>query len=97
MIFAALRGAVFVLSHPLDALAVYYGLGLLAAVLPVVYFVVAPSLGGATLFQVLLALAIGQVFLAAKLSIRVALYGGQMALYESADRSRSAIRSLGHE
>ena len=86
MVLAALRGLLFVLSHPAKAFGLYYGLGILAIVLLGLYAFVAPGAGQSTMTGVVLAFAIGQAYLVAKLVVRLAFYGGQLSLYEGVTR-----------
>ena len=81
MFLAMLRGAGFVLSHPLAVLGVYGSLALISGVLLVLYYLIAPDSGQSTAAGVALAFLLGQLFLASKLVLRVALLGGQTALY----------------
>lgn len=90
MVLAALRGLLFVLSHPLKAFGLYYGLGILSIVLLGLYSLVAPGAGQSTMTGVVLAFVIGQAYLVAKLVVRLAFYGGQLALYEGVARAEES-------
>lgn len=90
MLLAALRGFRFVFSHPGTTMGVYYGFGILGIVLLGLYAFVAPGAGQSTVTGVVLAFLIGQAYLIAKLMLRLAFYGGQMAVYEGVMTSSQA-------
>jgi hypothetical protein len=80
---AALDALRFVRRHPLQTLGLYFVLGLLGLGLLAAYRSVAPGAGQSTLPGVLLAFLGGQLFLVAKLILRLTFYGAQMALYQA--------------
>jgi hypothetical protein len=83
MLLAAVRGFVFVATHPARTLGLYYGFLLLSGLLLVVYAIVAPGVGQQTYETVIQAFAWGQLFLLLKLFLRLSLLGGQTALYQT--------------
>ena len=90
MVLAALRGFVFVLSHPAKTFGLYYGLGILAIVLLGLYSLAAPGAGQSTMTGVVLAFVIGQAYLVAKLVVRLSFYGGQLAMYQGVARAEES-------
>jgi hypothetical protein len=80
---AALDGLRFVRQHPIQTLSLYLFLVLVGAGLLAAYRSLAPGAGQATLAGVVLAFLGAQLFLVAKLILRLAFYGGQMALYQA--------------
>lgn len=90
MLFAAVRGLGFVVSHPRRALGFYFGMGIVGVVLLAIYAWVAPGAGQSTTTGILLAFLMGQLFLAVKLGLRLAFFGGQMAIYNAASRPAEA-------
>jgi len=77
----ALRGIGFVLAHPVRTAGVYLGIALGSLVLLAAYWVVAPGLGGGHWITVLWAFLLAQLYLVAKLTVRVAFFAGQTDLY----------------
>lgn len=88
MLLAALKGFGFVLANLGRTMTLYYGLGFVGLVLLGVYALVAPGAGQMALPSVLFAFLIGQLYLVAKLVLRLTFYAGQMSLYESAGLGR---------
>ena len=86
MLLAALRGIRFVLSNPAKTLGFYYSLGIVGVLLLGLYTFVAPGAAQSTVTGVVLAFLIGQAYLVAKLMLRLAFYGGELAIYEDAAR-----------
>jgi hypothetical protein len=87
MLLAALRGFGFVFSNPAKTFGLYYGLGILGVVLLGLYAFSAPGAAQTTVTAVVLAFIIGQAYLIAKLVLRLAFYGGQLAIYEAAGQA----------
>ena len=87
MLLAALRGIRFVLSNPVKTLGFYYALGILGVLLLGFYAFVAPGAAQSTPTSVVLGFLIGQAYLVAKLMLRLAFYGGELAIYEGALRA----------
>ena len=87
MLLAALRGIRFVLSNPAKTLGFYYSLGIVGVLLLGLYAFVAPGAAQSTVTGVVLAFLIGQAYLVAKLMLRLAFYGGELAIYEDAARA----------
>jgi hypothetical protein len=81
MLLAALRGVGFVLRHPLRTCGLYYGLAFAAAVLLALYAWLGPGIGQSSLLTVLIAFAAGQLYLLARISMRLVLLGAQTELY----------------
>ena len=82
MLLAALAGFRFVLRSPVKTFGLYLLLAAVGAVLVAVYAGVAPGAGQSTPLTIGLAFAVGQVYLLARLALRLAFYGGQMTLYD---------------
>ena len=80
--------------HPGKTFGLYYGLGVLAIVLLGLYSLVAPGAGQSTMTGVVLAFVIGQAYLVAKLVVRLAFYGGQLALYEGVTRAEASASEV---
>lgn len=87
MLLAALRGVRFVLSNPGKTLGFYYTLGIVGLLLLALYAFVAPGAAQSTTTSVALAFIIGQAYLVAKLMLRLAFYGGELAIYQDALRA----------
>lgn len=86
MVLATLKGFGFALSNLGRTMTLYYGLGVGGLVMLFVYYTVAPGAGQSTLLGVVFALAVGQLYLVAKLVLRLAFYSGQMALFDAITR-----------
>ncbi len=74
----------FVVSRPVKTLGVVLGFGALGALLFALYLWLAPGAGQSSLFAVALAFLFSQLYLVARLAVRLGLLGGQMSLYRSA-------------
>jgi len=83
MILAAIKGFRLVLGNFGRTTLLYYGLGSFGLVLLGAYYLVAPGPGQASVPNVVFAFVVGQVYLVAKLVLRLTFYAGQMELYES--------------
>jgi hypothetical protein len=83
MLVAALRGFGFVLSFPGRSFGLYYGLIALSGVMLVIYGLIAPGAGQSNLFTIAVAFMIGQIYLVAKLVVRLTLYAGQTQLFKA--------------
>jgi hypothetical protein len=83
MLLAALRGFGFVLSFPGKTIGLYYGLVAVGAIMLALYSVVAPGAGQSNYATIFLAFVIGQLFLIAKLIMRLTLYGAQTSLFKA--------------
>lgn len=73
----------FVIRHPFKTVGVTFGFGVIGAVLFGLYLWLAPGAGQSTLASVALAFLFSQLYLTARLTVRVGLLGGQMSLYRS--------------
>jgi hypothetical protein len=81
-VLSSLRaGVATVLGRPLSTAGVYVGFGILAVGLTAIYLAVAPGVGPASLPGILLAFVLAQVYLVARLFLRVGLLGGQLSFY----------------
>jgi len=80
-------GIAMVLGRPLATAGVYLGFGILAVLLMALYLAVAPGVGPASLPGILLAFVLAQIYLIARLLLRVGLLGGQLGLYREAAAS----------
>jgi len=83
MLLAALRGVGFVFSFPGKAFGLYYGLIAVSGVTLVIYTLIAPGAGQSNLFTIVVAFLIGQIYLVAKLVVRLTLYAGQTHLFKA--------------
>jgi hypothetical protein len=83
MLFAALRGVGFVFSFPGKAFALYYGLIAVSGMVLIIYTLIAPGAGQSNLFSIVFAFLIGQIYLVAKLVVRLTLYAGQTHLFKA--------------
>ena len=83
MLLASLRGFGFVLSHPGRTLGLYLALLLVSAAMLAGYAWIAPGAGQSTTTGVLAAFAIGQLYLLARVGMRVALLGGEVDLFQT--------------
>ncbi len=81
-VWQALR---FVLRRPFKTLGLLLWFGLIAAVLFELYVWLAPGAGQSTLFTVAAAFLFSQLYLAARLGLRLGLLAGQMNLYRALD------------
>ncbi len=75
---------------PLRTLGVNPGFGLLTALLLALYATAAPGVGQSTLPTVVLAFLFSQLYLVARLTLRLGLLGGQMHLYRALARDTGA-------
>ena len=80
---ALLRAARFVAGHPAQAVGLYLALSLLALLLIALYALLAPGPGQSTVVSIGLAFLAGQLFLVARLALRLTFFGAQMRLYEA--------------
>ena len=83
MVLASLKGIGFVLSHMGRTMSLYYGLGIVGLVMLFMYHMIAPGAGQSTMLGVGAAFAVGQMYLLAKLVLRLTFYSGQMALFDA--------------
>lgn len=81
MIVATLTGFGFVLSNLGRTLTLYYGLGVIGIALLFLYSSIAPGVSQATTVSIAFAFLVGQVYLVAKIALRLTFYASQMALY----------------
>ena len=84
MLLTALEGARIFLSRPLRTVALYGMLGLVSAVLLLLYGWIAPVAGPSSLGGVAMAFLAAQAYLMLKLALRLSLLGGLVALHPSA-------------
>jgi hypothetical protein len=83
-LLAALRGARFVLRRPLRTFGLMLLVAAIGAGLLLLYSVASPGVGQASWTAVLVAFLVSQLFLFARLGLRVALLAAELELYESA-------------
>lgn len=83
MVLASLKGFGFVLSNFGRAAMLYYGLGACGLVLLFLYYTIAPGPDQSSMLGVLAAFALGQMYLIAKLVLRLTFYAGQMELFDA--------------
>jgi hypothetical protein len=87
---ALLRAARFVAGHPGKAIGLYLGLALITLTVIASYASVAPGPDQSTALGIALAFLVGQLFLLARLALRLTFFSAQMRLYESS-RSGGAV------
>ncbi len=87
-LLACLRGARFVLAHPGSALGLYLLLTAVSLLLVWLYSLVAPGPGQSGATTILLAFLVGQIYLIARLGLKLWFLAGQTALFQSAERRR---------
>jgi hypothetical protein len=85
-LLACLRGARFVLAHPGSALGLYLLLAAVSLLLVWLYSLVAPGPGQSGVATILLAFLVGQIYLIARLGLKLWFLAGQTALFQSAER-----------
>ncbi len=85
-LLACLRGARFVLAHPGSALGLYLLLAAVSLLLVWLYSLVAPGPGQSGTTTILLAFLVGQIYLIARLGLKLWFLAGQTALFQSAER-----------
>ena len=85
-LLALLRGARFVLAHPGSALGLYLLLTAVGLLLVWLYRLVAPGPGQSGTITILLAFLVGQIYLIARLGLKLWFLAGQTALFQSAER-----------
>jgi len=88
MVFAALRGIAFVVTHPVKTIGLYGGFLLLSASMLGVYALLAPGIAQQSWKSVAWATAWGQLFLLGKMYVRLSLLAGQVTLYQSVQAIR---------
>ena len=75
------RGLRFVFRHPVSVLALAVMVGLCVIGLVALRTVLAPGVGEATALGIALVFLLGQLFVAARLALRLTLVGAELALY----------------
>jgi hypothetical protein len=83
MLVAALRGVGFVFSFPGKTFGLFYGLIMVSGAMLIVYSLIAPGAGQSNWITVVLAFLVGQMYLIAKLLVRLTLYAGQTQLFKA--------------
>ena len=83
-LFALLRGVRFVAGRPLATFGVVALVGLAGCLVIWLYSLVAPGVGQASWTAVIAAFVVGQLFLIARLGLRLTLLGAELDLYERA-------------
>jgi hypothetical protein len=89
MLRALVGGFRFVLAHPGAVLGIYYGIALVGVILLAIYAMLAPGAGQSTIVGVSLAFLAGQVFLFARLALRLTLLGSQTAFFQATPKGGS--------
>jgi len=82
MILAVFRSARQVARHPLQSIGVFAVMILMLGLLQLVYYWLAPGIGGGSPLALLVAFGIGQVYLMIRWAIRIARYGAEIALFD---------------
>jgi hypothetical protein len=93
MLLALARGAMLVGRHPLTTLTVFATMMLLLGAVQVLYFWLAPAVGGASPVAVLLALLVGQLYILVRWALRIARYGAELSLFDSWSTPRQGSKS----
>ena len=83
VLVAVLRGARFTVTHPRRTLGLYFGLLAVGALMLLIYAAVAPGTLQSSPVGIGWAFLVGQVYLVAKLFMRLTLLGGQTALFQA--------------
>jgi hypothetical protein len=91
MVLAAVRGIVFVVTHPVKAAGLYCGFLLVSGVALALYAMLAPGVAQSTEKAVLLAFIVSQAYLVVKMYLRLSLLAGQVALYDAHGVSRPVM------
>lgn len=86
MVLASLKGFGFVLSNLGRTWTLYASLGFAGLILLALYYLMAPGAGQTTLWGVGAAFVFAQIYLIAKLVLRLTFYSGQMVLFDSLTR-----------
>lgn len=81
-LLAALRGARFVATHPVATLGLTLWFAAGGVVVLWLYKLLAPGVGQASWLAVIGAFLVGQLFLLARLAVRLSLLGGELQLYD---------------
>jgi hypothetical protein len=82
-VLAAIRGFTFIALHPAKTMGMYYALLLLNLVGAVALYFVAPGATQDSVSTVAWAFVLGQLYLLFKLTMRLSLVAGQVALYQA--------------
>lgn len=77
------RGLTLVAARPFSTFGIYGGLGLLSLMVMVLYAALAPGAGQSSVLLVVLAFILSQVYLIARLAIRLGLLAAQLNFYRS--------------
>lgn len=80
---ALARAARFVATRPGPVVGLYLALAVLALLVIALYALVAPGAGQSTALGIAAAFAVGQLFLLARLALRLTFFGAQLRLYET--------------
>jgi len=83
MSLAALRAVQLVVTHPIRILGVYFSMGVMGLLLTAVYFFVVPGVVGSGLGLMVLALAVGQLYLLLRWVLRISLLGAEAIVFQS--------------
>ena len=89
MVFAALRAAGFVLLNPLRTFGLTAAILFVGALVVAFYSIVAPGVSQSTPAAVVLAFATGQIFLVARLGLRLTLLAAETELFRQAQSNSS--------
>ena len=80
-LLALVRATMFVVRHPVSTCGVQLGLSLVGLAILAVYAVAAPGPGGASVWSIAMAFLVGQIYLLARLTQRLALWAARTDLY----------------
>ena len=83
VLIALMRAARFVVRHAGKAIGLYLALAAIGLLLIVLYALMAPGPGQSTALGIALAFLVGQLYLLARLALRLTFFSAQMRLYES--------------
>ena len=89
---ALLRAIRFAARHPVKVVGLYLALTLLAVALIALYATLAPGPGQSSVPSIALAFLIGQLYLVARLAVRLTFFSAQMRLYEAERPHGAAAR-----
>lgn len=82
MLLAVLRSSGRVVRHPIQAFGLLGVLSALLLLLQGLYFVLAPQITGTTASALLVAFAVGQVYLILRWALRITLFGAEIHLFD---------------
>ncbi len=83
VLLSFVRGLRFLLSHPTQSIALYLVLWLVGILLFILYSLVAPGAGQSTWISILVAFSLGQIYLVARMTLKLWFLASQTVLFQS--------------